>query len=84
MLDPRFKNLHLVFSCVGQEECVNIMDEYDKKILHPMFLNCYHHLHPMTKFVVCVDQVDDENFIMHIFQQTACTSETSKELVTKE
>jgi hypothetical protein len=49
-----------------------------------MFLKYYHHLHPMTKFVVCVDEIDDENFIMDIFQQTASTGETSKELVTNE
>jgi hypothetical protein len=49
-----------------------------------MFLKYYDHLHPMTKFVVCVDQIDDGSFIMDIFQQTASTSETSKELATKE
>ncbi len=48
MLDPRFKNFHLISSFVGREEGVNIMDEYDKKTLYPMLLKCYHHLHPMT------------------------------------
>jgi hypothetical protein len=38
----------------------------------------------MTKFVVCVDQTEDGNFIMDIFQHTASTSETSKEFFTKE
>jgi hypothetical protein len=80
-LNPRFKKLYLVSSFVGQEEGVNIVDEYDKKKIRPMFLKYYHHLHPMTKFVVCVD---DGSFIMDIFQQTASTSETSKELATKE
>jgi hypothetical protein len=31
MLDPRFKSLHLIFSFVGLEECVSILDEYDRK-----------------------------------------------------
>jgi hypothetical protein len=51
------------------------------KKIRPMFLKYYHHLHPMTKFVVCVD---NGSFIMDIFQQTTSTSETSKELATKE
>ncbi len=38
----------------------------------------------MTKFVVCVDQTEDGNFIMDIFQHIASTSETSKEIFTKE
>jgi hypothetical protein len=48
MLDLRFKNLHLVFSFVVRKERVNIVDEYDKRTLYPMFLKCYHHLHPLT------------------------------------
>ncbi len=47
MLDLRFKNLRLVSSFVGQEEGVSIVDEYDRRTLYPMFLKCYHHLHPM-------------------------------------
>ncbi len=37
------------------------MDEYDKRILYPMFLKCYHHLHPMTKSIGCVNQTSDED-----------------------
>ncbi len=55
MLDLRFKNLRLIFYFVGQEEGVSIVDEYDKRILYPMFLKCYHHLHPMTLFIGCVN-----------------------------
>jgi hypothetical protein len=44
MLDPRFKSLCLVSFILGWEEGVSIMDEYDKTILYPMLLKCYHHL----------------------------------------
>jgi hypothetical protein len=62
MLDPRFKNLHLVSSFVGLEEGVNIMDEYDRRTLYPMLLKYYHHLHPMIESIGFVDQIGDERF----------------------
>jgi len=37
------------------------VDEYDKRTLYPMFLKCYHQLHPMTKSVGCVNQTSDED-----------------------
>jgi hypothetical protein len=35
--NPTFKNLCLIFSFVGQEKGVSIVDEYDKRILYSMF-----------------------------------------------
>ncbi len=67
MLDPRFKSLCLISFFVGREEGINIVEEYDKKTLYPMLLKGYHHLHPMTKFVGCVNQTRDENFSPKIF-----------------
>ncbi len=61
ILNFRFKNLCLIFYFVGQEEGDNIVDEYDKRTLYPMLLKWYHHLHPMTKFVGCVNQTSDED-----------------------
>jgi hypothetical protein len=49
-----------------------------------MLLKCYHHLHPMTKSIGCVDQTCDEYSSLDIFQQIASTSEPSKERVTRE
>jgi len=63
---------------------IYIMNEYDRRTLYPMILKCYHHLHPMTKFVGCVDQIIDEDYNLDIFQQIAPTSEPTKEIVTKE
>ncbi len=83
MLDPKFKSLHLVSSFVGQEEGINIMNEYDRRTLYPMFLKCYHHLHPMIESIECVDQTIYEDCSLDIFQQTASISEPTKELVTR-
>jgi hypothetical protein len=83
MLDPRFKSFHLIFSFVGLEECVSILDEYDRKTLYPMLLKCYHHLHPMTKFVGCVNQITHEDCSRDIFQHIASTSQSTKKLVTR-
>ncbi len=68
MLDPIFKIICLVSSFVGWEEGVSIVDEYCRRTLYHMLLKCYHHLHPMTKFVKCVDQTNDEDFSLDIFQ----------------
>jgi len=57
MLDPKLKNLHLTYIFIGREEGVNIVEEYDKQLLYPMFKKCYHHLHSMANSKVeCVDQ----------------------------
>jgi hypothetical protein len=44
------------------------VDKFDRRTLYPMFLKCYHHLHPMITYVGCVDQTCDENSILYIFQ----------------
>jgi hypothetical protein len=38
MLDHRFKNLHIIFSFVGCEQGVNLVEEYDRKSLYPIFV----------------------------------------------
>jgi hypothetical protein len=75
MLDLRFKNLYLKSFVFGQEEGVSIMDECDRRTLYLMFLKCYHHLHPLTKFAKCANQIGDDDYSLNIFQQTAFTSE---------
>jgi hypothetical protein len=84
MLDLRFKSFHLISSFVGWDESVSIVDEYDKRSLYPMLLMCYHHLHPIIKFVGCVDQTIDEDYSLGIFQQITFTFEPTKEFITKE
>ncbi len=52
MLNPRLKNLCLVFSFMGHKENVSIVEEYDRQSLYPMLLKCYHYSHPMAEFKV--------------------------------
>jgi len=49
MLDSRFKSFHIVFSFIGREQGVVIVEEYDSKSLYPMLLECYHHFHPLIE-----------------------------------
>jgi hypothetical protein len=56
------------------------MNEYDRRTLYLMILKCYHHLHPKTKYVGCVDQIIDEDYSLDIFQQIASTSEPTRNL----
>jgi hypothetical protein len=69
MVDPRFKSFRLIYFFVGRKEGVSIVVEYDRRTLYPMLLRCYHHLHPMTKFVGCVDQTCDEDFDLDFFNR---------------
>jgi hypothetical protein len=56
MLDPRFKNLHIVSSFVGREQGVALVEEYDRKSLYPMLVKCHDHLHPLVRLDRnCVD-----------------------------
>jgi hypothetical protein len=48
MLDPRHKNLHIIFSFVGREQGVALVEEYDRKSLYPMLIKCHEHLHPLV------------------------------------
>lgn len=62
MLDSRFKSSHIVFSFIGREQGVVIVEEYDSKSLYPMLLECYHHFHPLieSKSVLANISVDED------------------------
>jgi hypothetical protein len=49
MLDPRFKSLHIISSFVGKEQGVALVEEYDRKTLHPMLVKCRDHMHPLVR-----------------------------------
>jgi hypothetical protein len=51
MLDPKFKSLHIIFSFVGREQGVTLIEEYDRKTLYPMLVKCREHLHPLVRLV---------------------------------
>ncbi len=69
MFDLKFERFHLIFSFIGCDKGVIIVEENDRRFLYSnMFLKCHHHLHPMTKSKVgYVDQTIDEYYNLHIF-----------------
>jgi hypothetical protein len=69
-LDLRFKNLHLVSSFIDFAKSVSITEKYDRWPLHPMLLQRYCHLHPITKFEVgCIEQTFDEDSNLNILNK---------------
>jgi hypothetical protein len=46
MLDLRFKSLHLVFSFIGSDQGITIVEKCDITSLYPMLMKSYYHLHP--------------------------------------
>jgi hypothetical protein len=68
MLDSQFKSLHLLFSFVHYEQNMSIVEEYDKKSLHFIFLKHYHHLHLVANCEIgFVNQRIDENCSLDFF-----------------
>ncbi len=85
MLDSRFKNVCFVFSFIGREQGVTIVEEYDSKSLYPMLLKCHHQLHPLAKSESDFANINvDEDSNLDTFEQIANTSEPTKELVNME
>jgi len=68
MLDPRYRNLHILFSFVGREQHV-LIKEFDRKFLYPVVVKCHEHLHLLVKSKRnFVDQnIFDEDCSLDIF-----------------
>jgi hypothetical protein len=49
MLDPKFDILCIISSFVGKEQGVALVEEYDRKTLHPMLVKCHEHLHLLVR-----------------------------------
>lgn len=66
-----------MFSFIGCEQGVTIVEEHDRKSLFPMFLKCHHHVHTMVEFLSdFVNQGNDEDSSLNTI-----TSEATKKLV---
>jgi hypothetical protein len=50
MLDTRFKSLCLMYSFIGHDQRIAIVQQYDTMSSYPMFMKCYYHLHPLIEF----------------------------------
>ncbi len=59
MVNPKFKNFHIVPSFVGMEQGVALVKEYHRITLYLMLVKCYEHLHPLVRL--------DKNYADQIF-----------------
>jgi len=85
MLDPRLKTLCLLSSLIGCEQGKEIVEEYDKKSLFPMFFKCYYHLYPLVEFEkVVVDPKVEKHMNLDIFEMTTNKNHPTIELVNRE
>jgi hypothetical protein len=58
-----------VFSFIGREQGVAIVEEYDSKSLYPMLLECYHHLHHLTESKNVFANISvDEDYSLDTFE----------------
>jgi hypothetical protein len=52
MLNPKYKNLRIIYSFVGKEQGVALVEEYDRKSSCPMLAKCHEHLHPLVRLEI--------------------------------
>jgi len=86
MLNPTYENLHMVFSFVGKEQGVALVEKYDRKSLYPMLVKCHGHFDHLVRSKT---NYANYNFFYHdcsldIFEQIASTSEPVKKFVKRE
>ncbi len=82
MLNHMFRNLHLMSSFIAKQG-KTIVEKHNIKTWYLMLLKCHHHLQPLLENVI-IDQGVDEDYILNILKMTINTSESTKELVSKE
>jgi hypothetical protein len=44
MLDPRIKNMEVIWDFVGDSLALQVVAKYDAKIVYPLFVHAYFHL----------------------------------------
>jgi hypothetical protein len=85
MFDPRFKSLHLVFHMlVKSKECLLWSSMIYRRVLYPMLVKLYSHLHLVGDAAFCSTDLDvDEDYALNIFQMTTNSAKIAKEIVTQ-
>jgi hypothetical protein len=68
MLDPWYKNLHLIFSFIGKEDGIHVINGYDYKILCLKLLKCYEQLHCVLDVPCDTQVVQQKNKCQQIFK----------------
>jgi hypothetical protein len=61
-----------------------MVKDYDRWSLFPMLLKCHYVLHPLLKYEIMANQLNDEDSYLDIFDMTTVTNELAKELVKRE
>jgi hypothetical protein len=86
MLGLKYKSLHIVSSFVRKEQGVALVEEYDKKSLYPILVECHEHPHPLVRLKTNYTNQDifNQDCCLDIFEQTTSTNEPIKELVKRE
>jgi hypothetical protein len=83
MLDPRFKNLRLISSLIGQEQGISIVQKYDVRSLFPMLLKYHQHPHHVVESEIAKQNIDvDSN--LDIFEMSIPYNEPIRKLVNME
>ncbi len=66
MFDPHFKNMKVIWDFVGDSLALQVMLEYDAKIMYPLLVQTYFHLNPVKAVVKLIVVEDDHNFFGQI------------------
>jgi hypothetical protein len=82
MLDPRYKNMHLVITYLGCEATTTLVTNYDEQLLLPLLLEAYKGLLPNTKD--CLDEFASLVDSWDLFQHINTIADTYKDIVCQE
>ncbi|KAJ7552447.1 hypothetical protein O6H91_06G055400 [Diphasiastrum complanatum] len=81
MLDPHFKGLSLVRDYVGRDAAIQIVGEYDVKVLIPLLVTCFNRLNPRAQTTQPLEHdVADSLFGHQASDEEATTSLVKSEL----
>jgi len=81
MLDPRFKNMKIIWDFVGDSLALQVVAEYDVKIVYPLLVQAYFHLDLVKVVVESIVVEDDDNFFgQNIYNDDAIMSTVRNEL----
>jgi hypothetical protein len=79
MFDPCFKNMKIIWDFVGDSLTLQVVAEYDVKIVYPLLVQTYLHLNPMKAIMKPVVVENDNFFGQNIFNDDAIMSTVRNE-----
>jgi hypothetical protein len=66
---------------VDHEQEISIVENYDRRSLHPMLLKCYHHFQLVANCEIgSIDQIIDKDYNLDNFEMIVSTSELVKQI----